>query len=272
MTAEAEKILVELKPWMADYMRSFYTDDAEVSLGIKIKEKHTDYVARHCRELAEHLELNENDAALAEMVGLFHDVGRFRQYTIYKTFNDSRSEDHADLGLKVLGELNVLKDLPAEDRELVEFAIGNHNKRFIAETDDKKKILFARLIRDADKLDIYRVLEPFLSGDAAKEGPNFVTSSDSDGISPNFLRHFERGEQADYHEITTQGDRRIVRLLWVYDIHFAWTMKKIVQAGYIDRIKAGFEPLRIDMSVGFERLERFVREKCAADDRELLTR
>ena len=50
-----------------------------------------------------HLQLSLHDVQLAEIMGLFHDVGRFRQYSIYKTFNDAQSEDHADLGLKVGG-------------------------------------------------------------------------------------------------------------------------------------------------------------------------
>lgn len=40
------------------------------------------------------------------MIGLFHDVGRFYQFTVYRTFNDALSENHAKLGLK------VIKDLP----------------------------------------------------------------------------------------------------------------------------------------------------------------
>ena len=73
--------------WMNNYIRSFYSDDAEVQQGIEIKEKHTGYVTANCIELAHFLKLDEHDTELAEIIGLFHDVGRFRQYSIYKTFN-----------------------------------------------------------------------------------------------------------------------------------------------------------------------------------------
>ena len=89
---------------MDAYMRQFSTDDEVVMQGISIKQEHTGYVTAIARELAQHLNLGQHDVQLAEMMGLFHDVGRFRQYSIYKTFNDAQSEDHADLGLKVLSE------------------------------------------------------------------------------------------------------------------------------------------------------------------------
>ena len=94
-----KELLKKMHAWMDGYMNQFVTDDEEVMQGIRIKMNHTGYVTAIARELAQHLALSEHDVQLAEIMGLFHDVGRFRQYSIYKTFNDAQSEDHADLGL-----------------------------------------------------------------------------------------------------------------------------------------------------------------------------
>ena len=118
-------LLKRMHDWMARYMKSFYSDDAEVQQGILIKEKHTGYVTANCVELAKFLKLSKHDSELAEIIGLFHDVGRFRQYSIYKTFNDADSEDHADLALKVIDELEFFNELSAQDYNLVKFAIQN---------------------------------------------------------------------------------------------------------------------------------------------------
>ena len=168
------KLLTRMHEWMSRYMKSFYSDDEEVQRGILIKETHTGYVTANSVELAKFLNLSTHDAQLAEIIGLFHDVGRFRQYSIYKTFNDADSEDHADLALKVIDELEFFNELSATDYELVRFAIQNHNKKTVAPTDDARKILFAKIIRDADKLDIYRVLEPFLAQANVDKMPNFI--------------------------------------------------------------------------------------------------
>ena len=170
------ELLRRMHDWMSRYMKSFYSDDAQVQQGILIKETHTGYVTANCIELAKFLKLSTHDTELAEIIGLFHDVGRFRQYSIYKTFNDADSEDHADLALKVIDELEFFKELSAQDYDVVRFAIQNHNKKTVAPCDDERKILFAKLIRDADKLDIYRVLEPFLAQANVDKMPNFIKS------------------------------------------------------------------------------------------------
>ena len=242
------ELLTRMHEWMSRYMKSFYSDDAQVQQGILIKEKHTGYVTANCVELAKFLKLSTHDTELAEIIGLFHDVGRFRQYSIYKTFNDADSEDHADLALKVIDELNFFKELSAPDYELVKFAIQNHNKKTIAPTDDERKNLFAKLIRDADKLDIYRVLEPFLAQENVDKMPQFIKSV--------------TGEQADYTKIRTNGDRKIVRLMWIYDVNFSWTMRKIVERGYIEKIVSNL-PMDERVAEGVRRLRLHVEKKLS---------
>ena len=75
-----EELLREMHAWMRDYMKSFYTEDAEIQQAIRMKEVHTGYVTAIAKDLAKHLGLTGHDADLAEIMGLFHDVGRFRQY------------------------------------------------------------------------------------------------------------------------------------------------------------------------------------------------
>ena len=254
-----QEILKVMHKWMADYMKSFYTADEEVQRGILTKEKHTGYVTANCIELAKYLNFSKHDTELAEMIGLFHDVGRFRQYSIYKTFNDADSEDHADLAIKVIAELDFFKKISAVDYEIVKFAIWQHNKKNIAPCNDERKILFAKVIRDADKLDIYRVLEPYLAQENVDKMPNFIKNKGKlvADVSPDFVENFVTGKQADYNKIRTNGDRKIVRLMWIYDINFVWTMKKIVERGYIDKIVENL-PHDEKISEGVKKLREYV--------------
>lgn len=256
------ELLNRMHEWMSRYMKSFYSDDEEVQRGIVLKEKHTGYVTANCVELAKFLKLSTHDTELAEIIGLFHDVGRFRQFSIYKTFNDADSEDHAELALKVIDELEFFKELAAQDYEVLKFAIQNHNKKTVAPTDDERKMLFAKIIRDADKLDIYRVLEPFLAQEDADKMPQFIKSAGRlvADISPDFVENFVTGNQADFRKIRTNGDRKIVRLMWLYDINFSWTMKKIVERDYIEKIVSNL-PMDEKIAEGVRRLKVHVDKK-----------
>ena len=271
-----KEILKEAHQWMDEYMKSFYCDDKDIMFGIRMKEKHTGYVTAHARELALHLGLDEHEAGLAELMGLLHDVGRFRQWQLYKTFVDARSEDHADLGVKVIRELPFFDRLAETDREVLLFAIGNHNKKEIQQTNSRRQLLFARIIRDADKLDIFRVLAPYLTVDEEAgqqsatiqrfmKGPNGEATGEKGVFAPGFLERFVNGQQVDYTMIRTNEDRKLVRLMWVYDVNFAWTLRRIRDKGYIDAIIANLPQLP-QVELGVQRLKKYVAEKCAVED------
>lgn len=253
-----QELLQKMHTWMKTYMKSFYTDDEEVQRGILIKEKHTGYVTANCVELAKFLNLSNHDVELVEIIGLFHDVGRFYQYQKYQTFNDAQSEDHAELSLQVIEGLEFFSELSIDDYELVKFAIKNHNKKIIEPSNDDRKIFFAKLIRDADKLDIYRVLEPYFAQENVDKMPRFITGRSPD-ISPDFVEKFVNGEQTDYSLIRTNGDRKIVRLMWIYDVNFKWTMEKILERGYIDKIVENL-PMNERIAEGVRRLRRYVEQ------------
>ena len=261
-----QEFLREMHRWMHAYMRSFRTDDPAVMVGIRLKEIHTGYVTANARALAKHLGCDAHDTARAEMIGLFHDVGRFRQYAVHQTFNDAVSEDHAELGLKVLAEeVDFLDRLSPQDADMVRFAVKYHNKKEIAPTDDERKLFFAKLIRDADKLDIYRVLLPFLAPDGAEKAPNFVPSDAAQEVSPAFVADFAAGRQADYYRLRTNGDRKIVRLMWIYDINFMWTLRRIVERGYVDAFIESL-PAQEGIAEGVARLRAYIERCCAQND------
>lgn len=269
-----QELWQEMSSWMTTYMKSFYSpeeaqkakshldikntgtiffDDAQIVDGIVLKEKHTWKVTNNCERLAKHLGLNEHDKLLAKMIGLFHDVGRFRQFTIYRTFNDALSENHAKLGLSVIKDLSFMKKLSEDDLATLNFAIGNHNAKEIAPTDNKRFLSFAKLIRDADKIDIYRVLKPYL-------GP-----TDGTGCSPDFVELFVQGMQCDYTKMRTQDDRKLVRLMWVYDINYAWSLQQIINDNYIEEI-IGNLPHDEAMMKGINRLREYMQKKLETPD------
>ena len=260
-----DALLREMHAWMNAYMRSYHTDDAEVMRGIRLKEIHTGYVTANARAIARHFSCTAHDTALAEIIGLFHDVGRFRQYAVYRTFNDAQSEDHAELGLKVLAEQTFMQRLSPADADIVRFAVKYHNKKEIAPTEDPRKRFFAQLIRDADKLDIYRVLLPFLTPEGEAQAPRFVPSDAAQEVSPDFIVDFAAGRQADYYRLRTHGDRKIVRLMWIYDINFAWTLRRIRDRGYIDAFIKSL-PAQAGIAAGVSRMRAYVDRRCSEED------
>ena len=260
-----EKLIQNVSRWQNEHIASFHIKDEDVANAFRLKKEHIAFVRKNSKDLAENLSLTPYRINLAELIGLTHDLGRFAQYDKYETFNDSVSVDHAALALEIFKQCPYREELSARDLSLLEFAIFNHNKKAIEESDDDEAILLAKIIRDADKLDIYRVLRPYLIGDNMEGAPNFVKATATQDISPEFMEIFVDGKQADYRKIKTHGDRKLVRLLWVYDIYFPWTMQKLTEAGYIEEIVAGLEPKNERFELGLKRLREYIQTKLTSD-------
>ena len=246
-------VLEKCGVWMRDYMKSYYSEDEEIHRAMLLKEAHTGRVLGIMRDLATHLGLGEEDVALAELIGLLHDVGRFRQFTVYRTFKDAISEDHAEAGLTVIRDNGLLEGFLPWEKSIVDFSVSRHNKKEIGPAPSAPALGFAKMIRDADKLDIYHVLEPY------------VQSEDGKGVSPDFVDKFVYGEQCDYTSVKTEDDKKLVRLMWVYDINFSWTLRHIKERGYIDAV-IGCLPRDEKMDKGIERLFDYVKKKLGEED------
>lgn len=134
-----------------------YTSNYDLNnIHLKSKYNHSYRVMNLCEKYAKELGWSDDDIKLARIIGLLHDYGRFEQYKRYESFIDKDTIDHADLSVEELFDKNEIVNFTdrKEDYDLIKFAIKNHNKLTITGSDDERYIRFAKLIRDADKVDI----------------------------------------------------------------------------------------------------------------------
>ena len=88
-----QQTLLRLKNWFIEYVKTFKTGDFYYLQNISLKEEHTARVCLEIVDVGKSLDLNQSNLYLAEVMALFHDVGRFEQYAKYRTFFDLVSED-----------------------------------------------------------------------------------------------------------------------------------------------------------------------------------
>ncbi len=97
-----EREVQYLNDWFFHYVQTFKQGDINDQENIILKEIHTKHVVKEILNVAKHLELNNDELRFAEIIALFHDIGRFEQYVRFKTFVDKKSVNHAELGVKIL--------------------------------------------------------------------------------------------------------------------------------------------------------------------------
>lgn len=142
-----------------------YTDRYNSEDGkIKLKIDHTYRVAAISDKISDALNLSGTEKDIAWLNGMLHDIGRFEQIKRYGTFNDAESIDHAALSADLLFDEGLIKEYIDTDQsgiaevlQISEDAIRAHNMYRIPEILSEKSNLYARILRDADKIDILRV-------------------------------------------------------------------------------------------------------------------
>lgn len=229
--------LQSLKKWFDGYVASFATPVGEDQRNINVKQDHTHRVCLHAVRIAGDLRLGPREVMLAETIALLHDVGRFPQYREYKTFDDGISVNHAAVGARVLLEGDVLRDLSKVDQDIIIRAVTLHNVFSLPAGLGGDLALFAKLIRDADKLDILRVLiEYFEQEEGSRAEAVALGLPDLPGYSKEVLSCLRRGEMARKDALATQNDFKLLQLAWMYDLNFTSSFRTVVERNYIQKI------------------------------------
>ena len=130
---------------------------------IALKISHTYRVASLAERIAKSLEQGEEISDFAWLLGLLHDIGRFEQVRQYGTFMDAKSVDHAEFGADLLFSDHLIDRFPAESLpegwlQITETAIRLHNKLNLPDDLEGLTLTMAKILRDADKIDIFRVV------------------------------------------------------------------------------------------------------------------
>lgn len=139
--------------------RAFIEDREPAETMIGRKHWHSYRVRAYAEEIARSINMSGDDIEVARLCGLLHDVGRFSQATIKRSYDDAAvAFDHGDESANILGnglaDKFITLDMPVDTKEIVVVAAKNHNKLKIEDGLSERVLSFAKVTRDADKLDI----------------------------------------------------------------------------------------------------------------------
>ncbi len=232
LTAE---LLSELRDWYHSYTDSFLTDQYEHDRNIILKIEHSLRVRDHVMDIARSEKMDDGKLYLVELMGLFHDIGRFEQYSTYRTFSDSKSVNHAGLGISVIKKLNVFKNIEVSDRKMILSAIAYHNLKNLPACDNKELLHLSKMLRDADKLDILKVVTDYYKSDETNETIG-LNLPDNDFVSDSVIECILRSETIDYRSLKSLNDFKLLQMAWVNDLHFSHSKKVVKEKSYLSVI------------------------------------
>ncbi len=250
--------------YVRDYLARLIPPEHRPMAALKVV--HTQRVRAEMKRLGSAIGLEARALFLAELAGLFHDIGRFEQLRRYGTFEDAVSEDHARLSVETVIQNRLLHDLADEECRIVITAIRRHNMKEVPPASNHLESVIVLLLRDADKLDIWRVFSQYYSRRGRGPRPDDDTLElgrpDTPGISPEVHADIMAGRIVDIANVKNRNDFALARLAWVFDINFVPTLQEINRRGYIPGLKAYLPDFQHKEEL-FSRVEAYVHDMIA---------
>ncbi len=223
--------------WFNNYCNLFTKLTESQQLNFAIKREHSLRVADIALLLADKLEWTDEEKQIAFLIGLLHDIGRFSQVVEFDTFSDDKSIDHAENAVKILKEGNLFEVLNFENKELVFAAILNHNKFKISDGLTGQELIHAKLIRDADKMDIFKVLtEYYLKRNGKLNHTLTWELPKGTVVSPSVAKEVLAGKMVSKKNVASEIDVKIMQLSWVYDLNFRTTFEYLAKHRYLESV------------------------------------
>lgn len=219
----------EAKEEFIEYTEKFNTKDEN----IERKQQHSLRVMKIAEQIATNLKLNEEQIQLATLIGLLHDIGRFKQYTEIGLGDNLEGFDHGDYGAKVLFEEGLIRKFIETNKydEIIKKSIKNHNKFSIETGLTQEELLFAKLIRDADKIDIlYESIYIFYRNNEEVVNKSVL----SEKIYNEFLKKATIKKEKNA-KIKFIDDITCV-ISFIYDINYKTSFEIIKEKDYINKI------------------------------------
>ena len=200
---------------------------------MRLKRIHTAFVVKNAEAIAEGegFDAETREAALA--AALLHDTGRYEQLKVYNTFRDADSVDHAVFSHDIVKEKGWLDGDTHRDAILA--AVLYHNRREIPEGLDALTAACSHTVRDADKLDIFRVLEDQVTHtDWRADSRAFWNLRTDAAPNPAVVSNIEKDLPVAYQDIKSLADFVLIQVGWmVSGLHFATTRRLCRERGHL---------------------------------------
>lgn len=209
---------------------------------VEYKLAHTYRVRDNIVKIANSCNLSNHDKNIAELIGLFHDIGRFKQYVEYKSYNDNSTVNHAIYSANIIKDENVIKDnISDEDFDVIYKAIYYHNVYKVEKIEENltpRQIYFLNMIRDADRLDIYYGMARLVPKMNEAERCIWYNERENVGdISDLIYEQILNNISPSMKECKSVTESQFARMSWIFeDMSFREALNIIVNEKYFENI------------------------------------
>lgn len=219
------------KAYFESFVNQYITVDSHYLL--KLKYEHTQHVLDNVKMILQYEEFSNIVSRGALLAALYHDIGRFPQFIKWRTFNDWESINHATLSVQILKKYGFLEEEIKIIQKVCLSAIVLHNRKLLPKQLDNKIQLTATILRDADKLDILRVVSSHMDGTSQKKEVTLFFKDEPLKWNHKVMQDILEGRTPSYLDLIYLNDFKMVILSWIRELTFPITKRLFASSSSI---------------------------------------
>jgi|GEM_PF-676869 len=255
-----EELLKECRLEFEEYFQSLTVDLTENQKRIEDVRSHSMRVQGYIRQISKTVLQTEDEIRMAEVVALLHDLGRASLIAKGTVSPMNIQRDHAVLSAQLIQRMDFFQKLPSDIQLIALKSVENHNKLKLPKLDTEQQTLFARLLRDADKLDIFEYSYKFFK---EKSGIQPIMTFDlinSVEVSEKIIKSIMAGKTAAVEDMKSMNDYKLLLISMAFDLNFKFTFRLISEKQYIQKIYETL-PKRDQIIDAYRGIKLFVENK-----------
>lgn len=231
-----DELLKECRLEFEEYFQSLIIDSPENQHKVEEIRAHSLRVVGNALMLAKVVLQTDEDHRIVELSALFHDLGKATMIVqgIESPINIQR--DHASISSKLIQQMDFYLKLPTDVQLIILKSIEGHNKLKLPKLDNEQQTLFARLLRDADKLDIFESSYRFFKEKVGVQPIMTFDLINSIEVSEKIIKSIVAGKTATVEDMKTMNDYKLLLLSMAFDLNFKFTFRIMSEKQYIQKI------------------------------------
>jgi len=251
MSLDGEEILEELRRLYDAYVDAYRLEDGSLPRLMQLKRAHTGFVVKNAAMIADGESFSPLERETALAAALLHDTGRYEQLKRYNTFKDSESVDHAVFSHDIVKASGWLEKAGVSRPDAVLAAVLYHNRRDLPGGLDPVTLAAAQTVRDADKLDIFRVLEHEVANTDWRKDSRAFWNLDAKALpNPEVVASIMAGMPVDYQAIRSLSDFVLIQVGWmVSGLYYETSRKACAGRGHLAYRRDFLHQLTSDPSI-----------------------
>ena len=169
--------------------------------------------------------------------------------------------------MKVIETHGVLDGLDPSAADLIVRLVKYHNRAALPAGEDPVCLFFLKLLRDADKIDIWRVVtEYYRNGENHRNRALELDLPDTGQVSQPVYASLINGRIVQMADLKTVQDFKLLQIGWIYDVNFTRTFQIIRENRYLDIIRDALPRESERVSEIYSRARAYLDRHASAAD------